>query len=1462
LQTPPRRTVVEPSEPSGGGFLKKALGEVAGVAGDIISSPPVRVALSILDIADIPRREIGKPVARAILEPIALAVEAADALSPANLSALPRIVPTGGQIRGSTSVEILSYITDPLNLAFFAGPVIKAAKAATLGAKLSIGDAQLLRKAVPQARRLLASEAGGIRFGPRKLPALPTDNFTVRLDKYTDVLYHETSVDYGVGYISKGVSDRTGDIFLANTPELALGQGRSRGLLFEFDAAAIEGQVNRSKPGWQFAWSEQNSAEFLGRRVSAAGLKNQGAVRAVTVKSDAMAGGGSNKLLRRTLMDLEQQGWSRTVAEDGSVTLRRLGGEAGGGLLGGRGAGAAAEVAEALPIQGRALSGPQAARKLIGGDLPGTRTLAREEAEALTRKVPIHEGPDIKALRGKVTGEGRNPPPAPPPRLPGEPPPLLPGGQAPSMSLWRTVESGLFLSGRSSDLMRKTAEILGDAPAIKLFLKALAGPAALARFIAEIRAGVVYRRIQGIMEAELGQRLVGQEEAFHRAFILGRDTSKVVWQGKELAFGDVATAILKGPRIGAKHGKFAATPAQREWVLTQKSLMDDLARQYEHVSGEKLRLLGDDYWPRFVQGDDGRVAIKGRVGAKQSPVKDRIIPEMEEAINRGVPYAAPTETVQLYGRALQKMIRDKMLIQVIKEDKIGRPVMKQLTQEIKALRTLAKSIDPNTVDKASELTVIRNKISNLQAIKASKKRSLIPAKQVLGPGFGKDLLEPDAAKVVQDIIGPGLGGKVGKGLRFSTYVASIPRFVVTGMMDVGQFLIQGATLLATDPAGWSRAVGHSLVSLFSPEHWNTFLKNSPEAIEAAKYGIGRGGIEFLEITKRSAALGRAPGAGIIKAVFGAAPRSFETFIEGSRIFNFNSLAKIQRGAVGKTARGLPTTGRAAAGITAAELEGELFRIAGYVKTKLGTTDLLGLGLSTTQRQVESAFLLYSPRYTRSVFGMLGWAMSNGVPARDAQRALGTMLFGGLSAFYGFARAAGLSHEDAIERINPMSGGKFLSLPMGGNEYGFGSSYRATLGFLGQLIKEDNLELSTWTSTDNPIFKYLRSRTAPTTGTLIDFIEGEDFLGKEVDLNAFIEDPGRILDYATGKFLPLNLEALFEARGPLEQRMLAGLTETVGGRSFPRSSFALFQEAQESVFQEKRTMGEKPYTDFDSFEDMSKANAPATAVINTDPRVQGAQERMEHENRYRVQTTTGVGFEKLEETRVEQERQQLEDDATFNRDEMDVSVWKDNFRGRQGEFFARRDQIVQDFGLQFGTDKVGVNAAIEEYFAVDGEDYKNLMTGGVDWDRFFAARDATLEVLSPTNFRLVKDYLRRYDTPTVREFRKAQSDLEEYWAVEDLVWSRLRENAEFNPYLNLSDYLAAKMQALLDSGVSQTEAAQTLSKLAIVSRVTSNVATLRNRYRLTHPAADDLLVKWYGLSPAKPSGSARGRRAGR
>ncbi|KKL16437.1 hypothetical protein LCGC14_2495610, partial [marine sediment metagenome] len=143
-----------------------------------VAQQTVLEVTSILETAaplDVPREKIGEPIARVVLEPLALAADAANALSPANLPLVPDIRGvtrpplTGGEIRGATSVEILSYITDPLNAALFAGPIVKAAKAATLGVRTTLKEAQLLRKVTPRVRVLLAEEAGG--RAPKVAPA-------------------------------------------------------------------------------------------------------------------------------------------------------------------------------------------------------------------------------------------------------------------------------------------------------------------------------------------------------------------------------------------------------------------------------------------------------------------------------------------------------------------------------------------------------------------------------------------------------------------------------------------------------------------------------------------------------------------------------------------------------------------------------------------------------------------------------------------------------------------------------------------------------------------------------------------------------------------------------------------------------------------------------------------------------------------------------------------------------------------------------------------------------------------------------------------------------------------------------------------------------------------------------------------------------------------------------------------
>jgi len=1080
-------------------------------------------------------------------------------------------------------------------------------------------------------------------------------------------------------------------------------------------------------------------------------------------------------------------------------------------------------------------------------------TFSPEDIEGL-RVSPFQPTPASERIRAQVAAEGGEPPKLPPGGGDigdgGVPvPSLIPGGRGPSKSMWRDIENAVTFG----DVGRATVEALSKVPGMRPLIRVLTSPSALARIDPAARAAVVYRRVESIQIGELSQRMADLEHRFSGLWDeVGAPGTVRLADGTDVPFGDLATDVL------ADGSGFPVTSTQRQWILDSKRLIDDLAGQYEAVTGEAIALEGADYWPRFTLDDQGRAYVKGRVGAKQSPVKKRLYQEQEDGIAAGVPYASPLESVHLYGQSVQKMVRDDLLKKVVLEDKIGKSltITEGHRKAITNTRAAIKRLEEGGLElqNLGEYQRLSKKLERL--VEARAKIGAAPPHKgrvigtALGPAFQRMTFERQTLKTIQDIVGPGPLGKPGQVLRASTYAAGVPRFVVTGIADVGHFFIQGLPLLASDmvthSGSWARAVGDSVRSMADPQYFRKWLTENPDAQLAIRYGGDMGGTEFTEVTRRSHILRRLPGAKQAATILGTFPRGFEAFIAAGKGYSISNMIK--------------TAAKAGAG------ESEFYRIANYGNTKLGTTNLLGLGLSTTQRQVESAFVFYSSRYTRSLFGMVGWMFSKGVPASDARKSIAGMLFAGALGYYGFARAAGLSHDEAVSRLNPVGvkSSKFMSIPVGGNEYGIGSGYRATLGFLGSLLQHDNWEFDSWedAAKDNPMVRYLRSRTSPTTGTLIDFIEGEDFMGRQVSVDDFMDDPSRLLDYSQDKFLPLNIEAVVEARGPTWQKLLAGGVETAGGRAFPRSSFELFQESQEREFQRLRSLGEAPYLNYSSYAQLREADTPAAEAIDESSAVVDAQERMERENRYRAQAPEQVGFKKLEETRQAQQNEQQADDTMFSGGTMPPDTWQDNLRFRQREYFARRDEIIKDFGLTFkeGTAPPhSVNAAIEDYFSVDVKDHTNPMTNQTDWSAFFAAREASMSGLALKDRLRVVAYTRRYDTPTVLQFKQAQDTLRPYFNVLTDVWTRMREHPDLARYSSYDSWLTAQAEELTRLGVPANELQMRLSDLPAVSRIESAVGELRARYRIANPDADATLVKWYGLIPIRMQiGSSDGR----
>ena len=102
---------------------------------------------------------------------------------------------------------------------------------------------------------------------PGALKNLPPDfkNYREPLSTYTDRLFRETDAEEVMHFADPAtVADTTHEVWLSNTPDLALSQRGQKGYTIEYEPGAIRGQINTAKPGWDFAYG-QGGTEFRAR---------------------------------------------------------------------------------------------------------------------------------------------------------------------------------------------------------------------------------------------------------------------------------------------------------------------------------------------------------------------------------------------------------------------------------------------------------------------------------------------------------------------------------------------------------------------------------------------------------------------------------------------------------------------------------------------------------------------------------------------------------------------------------------------------------------------------------------------------------------------------------------------------------------------------------------------------------------------------------------------------------------------------------------------------------------------------------------------------------------------------------------------------------------------------------------------------------------------------------------------
>lgn len=1026
-------------------------------------------------------------------------------------------------------------------------------------------------------------------------------------------------------------------------------------------------------------------------------------------------------------------------------------------------------------------------------------------------------------------------------------PPLVEGGIAPSLDLWRRMEIAHFTGPMAIDFWRRRANRISEVPYIRELMTTLAGPASRAGVDPTYRAGVLYRMVEEVQQGELNQRMARFTRDF--PFKIGKDSKITVGPVQErIAFTDVFESYYRG------EGKYtftpeSFTPEQAAWLDDAKKLIDDVAEQYEVISGEKIRTPEGDYFPRFVTDDKGNVRIGGRPGKKQPPILERLYAEMELALERGVKYEDPVNSLRLYSQSLQKMMRDDLAAYValeddvikataMAEDLIPPEVKREISQALDGLKGAKREairersmVQASRTEAARTEQLLRGRLSGARAAQefeagriagraqrgparpgprfrraetatgearglleefrgvareiprpTRKARGVSPRAQaalvsaetryntakkvytramnkarsramrggrdempgiVLGPAFADSVISSENFKKFHSVIGPG-----NRALKPFEVAASIPRLLVTGLLDVGQMMIQMLPMMVTHPIQFGKAIGRGFQAMLRPKDYLRWIENAPEVKYAARHQVDLGGSEFTQAAGDLLA-GTKGTLGSKLGPLKVAPRGFDGMLAAARVYEFDSLARIA------TKGGTVDTP-------------ELYRIGRYVNTKLGTPNIRGLGVSATQSQVESAFVFFSQRYTRSVLGMLGHAMGKGVIANDARRALGSMLFAGSAAFYGLARSTGMSHQEALERINPLSGGKYMSIPIGGNEFGLGSAYRSFMKFAGDMVVADNWDFDSWGegATDNPVVRFLRGRTSPLTGTIVDAITGEDFIGQEVNLDEFVDNPAYLMDYAMDKFLPLNIRAYTEARGSLTSKIGAATLETVGGRTRPRSPYELLEEAREEVISEKGLKG--------NYDEIKERDRVLANEIDESPKVKAAIERIEEERRRFPESKETKYYGAAEEEREKVKLEQEEDDknlanyyASGGEEGMEPRTWKDRLSSRQTALAGKTEGMREALGIEYDdlkSEPGTINAALDAYYEATVEEYTDQTTGEVDWDSFFAEREKALSQLESSDRPRVEEFLNRFDTDLIRAFERLRPAVTEYYNI--------------------------------------------------------------------------------------------------
>jgi len=451
----------------------------------------------------------------------------------------------------------------------------------------------------------------------------------------------------------------------------------------------------------------------------------------------------------------------------------------------------------------------------------------------------------------------------------------------------------------------------------------------------------------------------------------------------------------------------------------------------------------------------------------------------------------------------------------------------------------------------------------------------------------KRMYRKEDVEALRKAVGNLSGDASGMFMKNFAKVTDAQRYLMANA-DFGAPFIQGLPMLSRNPFKWSKATLTSFAAFADPAVQGRFVRQNLGGFqEMAQYGVPIGDVEFF------AAMEQGRGLPIGKIL------SFLPTDEGSEFLGktmsdaaLGTARKMAKARVGAKETQQQTLGRfqSSYGMFLARARLELWQsmkgawtqsgregntlaeLGAYIRNMTGGLDSKALGVGARQREFESSWIAFSPRLLRSTIALVadafrfipaegmklaGKGSGGTVRQKESARSLAQLL-GGVHLLYatsavGLGYAKGHSKErianDLMVGMNPLSGGKYLSVEVDGQYFGVGGQVRALTQVLTGITSalapgHDPIQnLIAINSRDNPIIRFLANRGAVSQEWAKTVIEGTtDFNTLTFDE---VEGPMDIAPHLFENSLP------FVAQGMMEGDTVPGwLVGATGFRSNP------------------------------------------------------------------------------------------------------------------------------------------------------------------------------------------------------------------------------------------------------------------------------------------------------------------------